>query len=48
MEDGGAACAAVGRITGLSNEVLDYIVERAEIVAVRLAELEEVERGARA
>lgn len=48
MEDGGAARARVGGVASLSDEVLDNVVEGAEVVAVRLAELEEVERGARA
>lgn len=48
VEDGGASRAGVGRVTSLSNEVLDDVVEGTEVVAVRFAELEEVERGARA
>ena len=46
VEDGGAAETGVGGVASLGDKVLDHVVEGAEVVGVRLAELEEVERGA--
>lgn len=48
VKDGGSAAACVGGVAGLGDEVLDDVVERAEVVLVRLAQLEEVEREDRA
>jgi hypothetical protein len=48
VEDGRPAESRVGRVTRLGNEVLDNVVEGGEVVGVGLAELEKVERRARA
>lgn len=48
MEDGGAARAGVGGVSRLGDEVLDNVVEGAEVVGVGLAQLQEVERRSRA
>lgn len=48
VKDGRAARAGVGGVSSLSDKIFDDIVKGAEVVAVGLAELEEVERGTRA